>query len=25
VDAAERLVAEDLKVPKEQMKVEKWG
>jgi ferredoxin-NADP reductase len=25
VDAAERLVIEDLKVPKEQMKVEKWG
>ena len=25
VDAAERLVTEDLKIPKEQMKVEKWG
>ena len=25
VDAAERLVTEELKVPKEQMKVEKWG
>jgi ferredoxin-NADP reductase len=25
VEATERLVLEDLKVPKEQMKVEKWG
>ena len=25
VDAAERLVTEELKVPAEQMKVEKWG
>ena len=25
VEAAERLVTEELKVPKEQMKIEKWG
>ena len=25
VEAAERLVTEELKIPKDQMKVEKWG